>query len=124
MPKKGLINIFGKKFYFRMKPTFSGAKAPVLCAVPSTADSPTGPQRKARAWLGRTALGLTNTFGTVSDTGHGIGGPKIALEIFKKSPGKGAHGGKATLREYAIARRKGEAAVRRLEQEAAVVVPL
>ena len=101
-----------------MKPTFRGAKAPVLKKVPYTADSPTSKQRKARAWLARTAYNLRGTFDTVADTGHGKAGPKIARKIFDAKPGKGAHGGLKTLREYAIARRVPESRIADLEAEA------
>jgi len=108
----------GTNLYIQMKPTFRGAKAPVLKKVPYTADNPTLPQRKARAWLARTAHGLQGTFDTVSDTGKGIAGPKIARSIFDKKPGKGTHGGKKTLREYAIARRKPDSRITELEAAA------
>jgi hypothetical protein len=104
--------------YIQTQPTFAGAKAPVLKKVPRTARNPTGPQRKARAWLARTAYTLRGTFDTVSDTGHGKAGPKIAREIYNKKPGKGAHGGKKTMREYAIARRKPDSAITELEEAA------
>jgi hypothetical protein len=101
-----------------VKPTFRGAKAPVLKKVPYTADSPTTPQRKARAWLARTAFTLRGTFDTVSDTGHGVAGPRIAREIYNKKPGKGVHGGKKTLRDYALARRVPDARITELEEAA------
>lgn len=115
------INFMGTDMYLQMKPTFRGAKAPVLKKVPYTANNPTPKQRKARAWLARTAYGLRGNFGTVSNTGKGKAGPKIARMIFDKKPGKGAHGGYKTLREYAIARRVPESRIADLEAEAAVV---
>lgn len=90
--------------------------------MPYTADHPTTPQKKARAWLARTAYSLRGTFDTVSDTGHGIAGPKIAREIYNRKPGKGAHGGLKTLREYAIKRRVPESRIADLEAEAAAAV--
>lgn len=118
-----VFNFLGTKMYIQTKPTFRGAKAPVIKKVPRTADHPTLPQRKARAWLARTAFSLRDTFGTVSDSGHGKGGPRIAREIFNRAPGKGVHGGLKTLREYAIRRRKPEKAIRDLERAAGITVP-
>ncbi|GAI04246.1 unnamed protein product, partial [marine sediment metagenome] len=46
-----VIDFMGTKLYIQMKPTFRGAKAPVLKKVPFTADNPTPNQRKARSWL-------------------------------------------------------------------------
>ena len=112
------ILIMGQEFYIRMKPTFPGSKAGILCAMPYTAANPTVPQLKARLWLAEKAVGLTNTFGTVSDAGKGKGGPKLAFEIYKLAPGTGTHGGK-TQREYTVARRKGEAGVRRIRDQLA-----
>lgn len=114
-----VINFMGTNLYIQMKPTFRGAKAPVLKKVPYTADNPTPPQRKARAWLARIAFTKRGTYGTVADTGHGKAGPKIAREIYNAKPGKGAHGGKKTLREYAKARRVPESRIADLEAEAA-----
>ncbi|MDI6814171.1 MAG: hypothetical protein QMD10_11635 [Desulfitobacteriaceae bacterium] len=113
-----VINFLGTDLYIQMKPTFRGARAPVLKKVPYTADNPTTPQRKARAWLARKAFGKRDTFGTVADTGHGKAGPKIAREIYDMKPGKTVHGGLKTLRDYAIARRKPESRIRELEAEA------
>jgi len=113
-----VINFMGTNLYIQTKPTFRGAKAPVLKKVPYTADSPTGPQRKARAWLARTAYTLRGTFDTVADTGHGIAGPKIARAIYEKKPGKGVHGGLKTLREYAVKRRVPETRISELEEMA------
>jgi len=96
-----------------MKPTFTGAKAPVLCRVPYTADAPTLPQRKARYWLGSTAHGLQGTFGRDPKM------PKIATEIMHKAPGKGVHGGLKTLRDYAIKRRVPDARIEALRTAAA-----
>jgi len=117
-----VINFLGTMLYIQTKPTFKGAKAPVLKTVPYTADHPTGPQKKARAWLARTAYGLRGTFDTVADTGHGKAGQRIAREIYNKKPGKGVHGGLKTLREYAIRRRVPESRIADLEAEATVVV--
>jgi len=114
-----VINFMGTNLYIQTKPTFRGAKAPVLKKVPYTADNPTSRQKKARAWLARTAYGLRDTFDTVSDTGHGKAGPRIARAIYDKKPGKGAHGGLKTLRDYAIARRVPESRIRDLEAAAA-----
>lgn len=114
-----VINFMGTDLYIQMKPTFRGAKAPVLKKVPYTADNPTQKQRKARAWLARQAFTLRGTNGTVSDTGHGIAGPKIAREIYNKKPGKGAHGGYKTLREYAVSRRVPDSRITDLENAAA-----
>jgi len=114
-----VINFMGTDLYIQMKPTFRGAKAPVLKKVPYTADNPTPPQRKARAWLARTAHGLQNTFGTVADTGHGIAGPKIAREIYNKKPGIGVHGG-VSLQEYAKRRRVPDTRISDLEKAAAM----
>jgi len=116
------INFMGTPLYIQTKPTFRGAKAPVLKKVPYTADNPTIKQRKARADLARKAYGARGTFGTTSNTGHGKAGPMIARKIFDAKPGKGAHGGLHTLREYAIARRVPESRIRDLEAEAAVTV--
>lgn len=113
-----VINLLGTPVYIRMKPTFRGARAPVFPKVPYTATRPTDPQKKARAWLARTAYGLRGTFGTTSNTGHGIAGPAIARKIFDVKPGKGTHGGKKTMREYAIARRVPDTTIRELEEEA------
>jgi hypothetical protein len=119
-----VLNILGTKVYIRMKPTFRGARAPVFPKVPYTADNPTPPQRKARAWLARTAYGFRGTFGTTSNTGHGVAGPMIARKIFDAKPGKGVHGGKKTMREYAIARRVPDTRIRELEEDArGVAVP-
>lgn len=120
MPK---INFLGTELYIQMRPTFRGAKAPVLKKVPYTARTPSTPQRKARAWLARTAFSLRDTWGVVADTGHGKAGPKIAREIYNRKPGKGVHGGLRTLREYAIARRKSEAEIVELERLAGAAVP-
>lgn len=108
-----VINFMGTKLYIRMKPTFTGAKAPVLCKVPYTADNPTGPQRKARYWLASAAHGLQGTFGRDPKM------PKIATAIKDKAPGKGAHGGLKTLREYAVKRRVSEARIEALRTAAA-----
>lgn len=88
MPK---LNILGVEMYLRMKPTFPGAKAPVLCTMPSTALHPTDGQKKARTWLINAAHGKKGTYGTVSDAGHGKGGTKLGLELNKVAPGKGSH---------------------------------
>jgi hypothetical protein len=117
------INFMGTNLYIQTKPTFRGSKAPVLKKVPYTADNPTMKQRKARAWLARTANGKRGTFGTVSNTGHGKAGPQIAREIFNAKPGKGVHGGYKTMREYAISRRVPDSRIRDLEAEAAITVP-
>lgn len=109
-----VVNFLGTKLYIQMKPTFRGAKAPVLKKVPYTADNPTKPQRKARYWLAKTAHDLQGTFGTTSDTGKGKAGPEIAREIFNKKPGKGVHGGLKTLRDYAIKRRKPDSRIEEL----------
>lgn len=113
-----VINFMGTDLYIQMKPTFRGAKAPVLKKVPYTADNPTGRQRKARAWLARQAFSKRGTFGTVSDTGHGIAGPLIAREIYNAKPGKGAHGGLKTSREYAVRRRVPDNRISDLEAAA------
>lgn len=110
------VIIMGQEFYIRMLPTFPGSKAGILCRMPYTARNPTVPQLKARLWLAEKAVGLTNTFGTVSDAGKGKGGPKIAAEIAKLKPGVGTHGGKSQ-REYVVARRKGESGVRRIREQ-------
>lgn len=112
------INFMGTMLYIQTRPTFRGAKAPVLKKVPFTADNPTMKQRKARAWLARTAYGKRGTFDTVADTGHGKAGPKIAREIYNAKPGKGAHGGYKTLREYGISRRVPESRISDLEAAA------
>ncbi len=109
-----MINLLGTKVYIQMQPTFPGSKAPVLKKVPHTADNPTLPQRKARHWLAAKAHGLQGTFGTVSDTGRGKGGPAIAKEIADAAPGKGTHGGLRSLRDYAIRRRKSDARIEEL----------
>ena len=96
-----VINFLGTLLYLRMKPTFRGAKAPVLCTVPFTAENPTDPQKKARAWLIREARANMDTFGR--DPSGRM--PMIASKIQAKAPGTGAHGGK-TPREYVIAKRK------------------
>lgn len=114
-----VINFLGTMLYIQTKPTFRGAKAPVLKKVPFTADNPTQPQRKARAWLASTAHGLLDTRGVVADTGHGKAGPKIAREIYNKKPGKGTHGGKASMWEYAKARRVPASRISDLQAEAA-----
>jgi len=108
-----VINFMGTKLYIRMKPTFTGAKAPVLCKVPYTADNPSLPQRKARYWLASTAAGLQGTFGRDPKM------PKIATAIMDKAPGKGVHGGLKTLREYAIKRRVPAARIDALRTAAA-----
>lgn len=113
-----VINFMGTKLYIQTKPTFRGAKAPVLKKVPFTADNPTRPQRKARAWLAVTAHGLIGTEGVVADTGHGKAGPKIAREIYNKKPGIGTHGG-VTLREYGKRRRVPESRIADLQAQAA-----
>ncbi len=107
-----VITFLGQKLYIRMKPTFIGARAPVLCKVPYTADNPTDPQKKARAWLATTAYQLRGTFGREPRM------PKIAAEIQKKKPGKTVHGGKPTLRDYAIARRVTLARINELRKAA------
>jgi hypothetical protein len=112
----------GTEMYIQMKPTFRGAKAPVLKKVPYTAENPTIKQRKARAWLARHAYGARGTNGTTSNTGHSKAGPNIAKKIFDAKPGKGAHGGYKTLHEYAISRRVPESRIADLEAEAAVTV--
>ncbi|MBA7669198.1 hypothetical protein ES703_77326 [subsurface metagenome] len=112
-----VIDFMGTKLYIQMKPTFRGAKAPVLKKVPFTADNPTPFQRKARSWLATTAHGLLDTVGTVADTGHGKAGPKIAREIYNAKPGIGTHGGK-TSREYSKARRVPESRIADLVKEA------
>jgi hypothetical protein len=117
------FNFMGTDMYIQTKPTFRGAKAPVIKKVPYTALNPTMKQRKARAWLARTAYGKRGTNGTTSNTGHGKAGPIIAREIFNVKPGKGAHGGYKTLHDYAISRRVPESRIRDLEAEAAVAVP-
>jgi hypothetical protein len=94
-----VITFLGQKLYIQMKPTFVGAKCPVLKKVPYTADNPTLPQRKARYWLASTAYSLRGTFGRRPDM------PEIAYQIKTKAPGKGVHGGLKTLRDYAIRRR-------------------
>jgi len=119
-----VLNLLGTKVYIRMKPTFRGARAPVFPKVPYTADNPTPFQAKARAWLARTAYGKRGTFGTNSNTGHGKAGPQIARAIFDAKPGKGVHGGKKTLREYAIARRVPETRISELEEAARIVAPV
>jgi hypothetical protein len=103
-----VIQFLGQKLYIQMKPTFIGAKAPVLKKVPYTADNPTLPQRKARYWLASTAHGLQGTFGRLPKM------PVIAAEIQKKKPGKGVHGGLKTLRDYAIKRRVTDARIEEL----------
>ena len=113
-----VINFLGTDVYIQMKPTFRGAKAPVLKKVPFTADNPTDPQKKARAWLARTAYNLRGTFGVVADTGHGKAGPTIARKIYDSKPGKGVHGGLKTLRDYAIKRRVPDSRIADLEAEA------
>jgi len=115
------FNFLGTDMYLQTKPTFRGAKAPVLKKVPYTAINPTIKQRKARYWLANTAHDKKGTFGTTSNTGHGKAGPLIAREIFNKKPGKGAHGGYKTLREYAISRRVPDSRIEDLKAEAAVV---
>jgi len=112
------INFMGTNLYIQMKPTFRGSKAPVLKKVPYTADNPTQPQRKARAWLARTAFSKRGTFETVSDTGHGKAGPKIAREIYNSKPGKGVHGGLKSSREYAVKRRCPDSRIADLEAAA------
>ena len=106
-----VINFMGTDLYIQMKPTFRGAKAPVLKKVPYTAANPTDPQKKARAWLAVTAYGLRGTFGVEANTGHGKAGPTIAKKIYDAKPGKGAHGGLKTLRAYAIRRRVPESRI-------------
>lgn len=118
-----VLNIFGTPVYIRMKPTFRGSRSPVFPKVPYTADNPTPPQRKARAWLAGKAYSMRGTFGTTSNTGHGKAGPLIARKIFDALPGKGVHGGKKTMREYAIARRVPDTRIRQLEEEARIAVP-
>lgn len=118
-----VINFMGTDMYIQTKPTFRGSKAPVLKKVPFTAANPTMKQRKARAWLARRAYSLRGTFGVSANTGHGKAGPNIARKIFEAKPGKGAHGGYKSMREYAIARRVPESRIADLEAEAAVVVP-
>jgi len=117
------FNFMGTDMYIQTKPTFRGSKAPVLKKVPYTATNPTMKQRKARAWLARTAYGARGTNGTNSNTGHGKAGPNIARKIFDAKPGKGAHGGYHTLHEYAVSRRVPESRIRDLEAEAAITVP-
>jgi len=109
-----VITFLGQKLYIQMKPTFVGAKSPVLKKVPYTADNPTLPQRKARYWLASTAHGLQGTFGRLPNM------PVIANEIKKKAPGKGVHGGLKTLRDYAIKRRKTDEEIRKLATAAGV----
>jgi hypothetical protein len=113
-----VINFMGTDLYIQMKPTFRGAKAPVLKKVPYTADNPTLPQRKARAWLGRHAYTARGTYGTVADAGHGKAGPALARRLFNEKPGKGTQGGKASMRDYAIARRVPESRITDLENAA------
>lgn len=108
-----VINFLGTDLYIRMKPTFVGARAPVLCKVPYTAKNPTDPQKKARYWLASTAHGLRGTFGREPKMS------KLAAEIKKKAPGKGVHGGLKTLREYAIKRRVSDARIEELRVAAA-----
>lgn len=85
------INVLGHLMYLRMRPTFPGAKAPVLCAVPNTAFAPTDGQKKARTWLIREAHGRLGHFGSVADAGHGKGGTVLGKELNAIAPGKGAH---------------------------------
>lgn len=108
-----VINFMGTKLYLRMKPTFEGAKAPVLCRVPYTADNPTLPQRKARYWLASAAHGLQGTYGRDPKM------TKLATAIKDKAPGKGTHGGLKTLREYAVKRRVSDARIEALRAAAA-----
>ena len=108
----------GTDLYIQMKPTFRGAKAPVLKKVPYTADNPTLPQRKSRAWLARMAYSKRGIDGTVSDAGHGVAGPKIARAIYDAKPGKGTHGGLKSSHEYAIKRRVPESRISDLESAA------
>ena len=112
-----VINFMGTDLYIQMKPTFRGAKAPVLKKVPYTADNPTLSQRKARSWLATTAHALIDTIGTVADTGHGIAGPKIAREIYNKKPGIGTHGGKSS-HDYCVARRVPSSRITDLQKAA------
>jgi hypothetical protein len=51
--------------------------------VPYTADKPTLPQRKARAWLARMAFTLREKFGTSLWMDEEM--PNIAIEIGKKA---------------------------------------
>jgi len=115
------FTFLGVDMYLQTEPTFKGAKCPVVKKVPYTADKPTLPQRKARAWLARMAFTLRETFGTSLWRDKEM--PNIAIEIGKKAPGKGIHGGKPTLRDYAIARRVPETRIAQLEKEAAITVP-
>jgi len=104
------LNIFGTEAYLRMKPTFPGSKAPVPCAMPSTARLPTSGQKAARKWLITNAHGLVGTFGAVPDAGNGKGGTALGLELHKKAPGVGAHvAGWRTAHYGAISKRKSEA---------------
>ena len=112
-----VINFLGTMLYIQTKPTFRGAKAPVLKKVPFTADNPTRPQRKARAWLAVTAHGLIGTEGVVADTGHGKAGPRIARLIYDKKPGIGSHGG-VTQAEYGKRRRVPESRIADLQAQA------
>lgn len=85
------LNIFGQLAYLRMKPTFPGSKAPVPCAMPSTALHPTPGQKQSRKWLINNAHSLKGTFGAVPDAGNGKGGTALGLELHKKAPGIGTH---------------------------------
>ena len=103
------LNIFGQEAYLRMKPTFPGSKAPVPCAMPSTAEHPTPGQKLSRKWLISNAHGLVGTFGAVPDAGNGKGGTALGLELHKKAPGIGIHvAGWRTAHYGAIRKRKTE----------------
>jgi hypothetical protein len=74
-----VINVLGTKLYIRVKPTFPGAKAPVLVKVPYTAERPTKDQEAQRKALAAAAY---NAYGTTGKTTYkGKTMPMIAVKV-------------------------------------------
>ena len=73
------------ELYIRMKPTFRGARAPVLCRVPFTATHPSPDQKAQRDKLTAEAYALYGTYykaGTTEYKGKQV--PKFAAAIATK----------------------------------------
>lgn len=103
------ISVLGNELVIVTKPVFGTSG--FLRHVPVTANNPTLPQRKARAWLATTAHGLIDTFGATAKM------PKIAEKIQAKAPGIGTHGGK-TKRQYTIDKRVSAERISALQRAA------
>jgi hypothetical protein len=74
-----VINVLGTKLYIRVKPTFPGAKAPVLVKVPYTAERPTKDQEAQRKALAKAAYDAFGTTGKTSYKGKTI--PTVAAKV-------------------------------------------